>query len=82
MLKHLHAGDRVKRRGHFLRQRLDADLAIFNAWRLRFQRVQARHAQGLGRQVNACHVGTLASHGVGQNAATTTHVEHAQTFQR
>jgi hypothetical protein len=77
VFEHLHAGDHVELRRAFLRQRFDCDFAVFDGWRRRFHRMQLRDFQGLGRQVDAQHVGTAASHRVRQDAAATTDIQHA-----
>jgi hypothetical protein len=58
------------------RQRLGGDLAVVEVLHPGLQRMQARHAQRLGGQVDARHVRRLARHRFGQDAAAAADVEH------
>ena len=63
-------------------QRLGRDLAVLDVAAPGLQRVQLRHPQRLGGQVDAQHLGAAPRHRFGQDAAAAAHVEHALAVQR
>ena len=77
VFEHFHAGHDVEAARLLGRQRLGADLAVLDAARAGLQRMQLRHLERLVGQVDAQHLGALARHRVGQDAAAAADVEHA-----
>ena len=82
MLQHFHAGDYVKAARRLGGQRFGTHFAVAYARGFGFQRVQLRHAQSFGREIDAQHVGATARHGVGQDASAATHVQRGQPLHR
>ena len=67
--------------GGFGGERLGRDLAVVDVLGAGFERMQLRHLQRLGRQVDAEHVGAAARHRLGEDAAAAADVEHALAAQ-
>ena len=67
---------------HFGSQVFRPDFPVLHARRLCLQGVQLRDPQRFAGQICAQHMRTLARHGVGKDAATTTDIHHLQALQR
>ena len=66
-----------KMRGQFFGQCFDADFAVHDVRRLRFERMQLRDLQRLGGEVDAKRGFNAAPrHRIGQDAAAATDVKH------
>ena len=76
VLQHLHAGDDVEAAGCSAASASTATSRYSTRGVAGLERVQLRHAQRLGGQVDAQHLGAAPRHRIGQDAAAAADVEH------
>ena len=80
MLKHFHAGDRIEGAGHLFGELLGGKTSIVDL-QSRLQQMQSRDLQWGLAHVDAGDVGTARRHRFGQDATSTTDVEHLLPFE-